>query len=68
MLSYHIAGVGHMGAEREGIGPEVIRAQHSSGLIQSHDHRLAVLHPRLPAFSLGDGRLIGADLQKRSGS
>jgi hypothetical protein len=68
MLSHQIAGVGHMGAEGQGVGPEVIGAQHSSSLIHSHQHRLALIHPGQLGLGLADGRLIGADLQERSGS
>jgi hypothetical protein len=67
VLGNYIACIGHMDDEREGIGPEVIRAQHSSGRIHSHDHRLAVLHPRQLGLGPGDGRVVGADLQERSG-
>jgi transposase-like protein len=58
VLRYHIAGIGHMGAESEGVGPKVIGAHHSPCRIHSHHHRLALLHPGQLGLGLADGWIV----------
>lgn len=54
VLRHHIAGIGDMGAEAQGVGPEVVAADHGAVAIKGHQHRLALLHPQGPGLGLGD--------------
>jgi hypothetical protein len=51
VLGHHVAGIGH---------------QRAAG-IDSHHHRLALLHPRHLSLGLGDRWIVGADLQGEGG-
>ena len=44
VLGNCIAGIGHMGSQREGVGREVVGAHHGPAPIHSHHHRLGVLY------------------------
>ena len=59
VLGHHIAGVGHMGAESAGVGPQVVGAHQHAGGIHGHHHRLALLHPGQLGLGLADGRVVG---------
>ena len=60
VLGHHITGIGDMGTEGEGVGPQVLRSHQRCGPIHRDHHRLVLLHPSPTGFSLSDGWVVGA--------
>ena len=60
------AGKGHIGTKSQGVGPEVIGAQHGPGRIIGHHQRLALLPPRLAGGIVGKG-FAGAEHRFQQG-